>query len=337
MSNGSQVHPTIDRSRQQIRLFELKSTKGASLVEVVFHLVSLSTSPAYKALSYTWGDPDKRKLIEVGGERLAIPQNLWWFLHSWDSSELENPNLFWIDAICIDQENVLERNHQVRLMKQIYSSAAKVVVWLGQEADDSDIAMKFMATKGLAELKRKGCGFRRMWTRDEGKALLALCERGYWRRIWIIQEIIHARKITVLCGKKSFEWNSFEKLYGKLKILEMKSWISHHEYAGQILDSSASVMVWQRAHWRHPETPTPSLETLLEVFQDWKCSDVRDKVYGLLGMVDQATAFAVDYSKSAAELYDELRTRELKHRSADGNEYLQFCSLLREVLKQAEY
>ncbi|PMD32213.1 HET-domain-containing protein, partial [Hyaloscypha variabilis F] len=299
----------IDLSHQQIRLFELTSTTGASHLEGVFHVVSLSTLPTYTALSYTWGDPARTKLIEIGGNGLAIPLNLWWFLHSWNSSKLEKTNIFWIDAICIDQTNILERNHQVRLMKKIYTNAAKVVVWLGQEADNSDVAMNFMATQGSAPLKRKGCGYKRLWTKDEGRALLALCDRAYWRRIWIIQEIIHAEKITVLCGKKSFEWKMLESLYGKLKTLELGSWLLHHDSAAGILSSSASVMVWQRAHWRHPETPKPHLNTLLEVFQDWQCSDIRDKVYGLLGMVDEETAVVVDYSKSVVELYEALRER----------------------------
>ncbi|PVH79408.1 hypothetical protein DL98DRAFT_655500 [Cadophora sp. DSE1049] len=336
-SNGTKAHPAIDLSCQQIRLFELTSITGASTIEGAFRLVSLSASVTYAALSYTWGNPDENKLIQVGGKRLAIPQNLWWFLHSWDSSKIEKPNLFWIDAICINQANLLERNHQVGLMKQIYRNAMRVILWLGQEANNSDLAMEFMATKGSVPLKRKGYGFRKLWTRDEGKALLVLCERGYWMCIWIIQEIIHARQITVLCGKKSFEWNSFENLYGKLKTLELRSWILHHEYAAVILYSSASVMVWQRAHWRHPETSAPRLRTLLETFEDWQCSDIRDKVYGLLGLVGQDAAVVVDYSKSAEELYDELRTQGLGYKLIIGNDYLWFCRLFRRVLKLAEY
>jgi len=165
-------------------------------------------------------------------------------------------------------------------MKQIYTNAANVVIWLGREAEDSDVAMSFVANEGSAPLKPKGGAFRRIWTREQGKALLSLCERPYWRRIWIIQEIIHARQIIVLCGQKIFKWRSFENLYEKLKTIELRGWIAHHEFAARVLGSFASVMVWQRAHWRHPETLAPRLRTLLEVFQDWQCSDIRDKVFG---------------------------------------------------------
>jgi hypothetical protein len=182
-ANQHQSHPAIDLACQQIRLLELTSTIAASNIEGKFHCVLLSLCPTYTALSYTWGDPAKSRTIQVGGKRLVIPENLWWFLYLYKTNELEEPPLFWIDAICIDQANVLERNHQVGLMKQIYTKAANVVVGLGREADHSDLAMSFIAKKGSAPLKPKGDGFRRMWTRDEGKALVALCQRSYWRRI----------------------------------------------------------------------------------------------------------------------------------------------------------
>jgi hypothetical protein len=86
--------------------------------------------------------------------------------------------------------------------------------------------------------------------------------------MWIIQEIIHADKITVWCGKKGFEWSIFERLYLNLKTLEDTGWFAHHAFVMNVLQSSACVMVWQRAHWRHPETPTPSLQMLIEVFHD---------------------------------------------------------------------
>jgi hypothetical protein len=112
-------------------------------------------------------------------------------------------------------------------MKRIYSNALKVILWLGKEADNSNLAMDSVANKGSAALRPKGGGFRKMWTRDEGRALLALCERGCWGRIWIIQEILHARRITVLCGKRNFEWHCFEGVYGKLEVLELRQRIKH--------------------------------------------------------------------------------------------------------------
>ena len=109
----------------------LNRPRGARLVKGIFYIVALHDPIAYTALSYTWGNLEKVKSIEVGGKRLKITQNLFGFLYSWDTSKLERPSLFWIDAICINQTNLIERNYQVGLIKKIYTQAAKVLVWLG--------------------------------------------------------------------------------------------------------------------------------------------------------------------------------------------------------------
>lgn len=81
------------------------------------------------------------------------------------------PTLFWIDAICIDQSNVHEHNHQVDLLKDIYTKATGVYLWLGLEADESDPAMDFIAKKGAGSFRHRGPGFYSLWSRVEGKAL----------------------------------------------------------------------------------------------------------------------------------------------------------------------
>jgi hypothetical protein len=87
--------------------------------------------------------------------------------------------------------------------------------------------------------------------------------------------------------------------------------VKHHEYAREILCSFAGITVWQRTHWRHPETSAPSLSKLLEVFGNWQCTDIRDKVFGLLGVVNHYPEPVVaEYSKSVEEIYDEVRTLE---------------------------
>ncbi|KAF5656934.1 het-domain-containing protein [Fusarium circinatum] len=194
---------------------------------------------------------------------LAIGKNLYSFLHL-QSSIIAQPTSFWIDAICIGQANIHERNHQVGLMRQIYTSAAKVHVWLGQEDESSDIAM---------------------------------------RRMWIIQELLHANDITVWCGSLNFSWDDIEKLYLKLKTIEESHWFAHHEYHLMVMRSSAAVMVWQRAHWRHPDTPVPTLQTLIEIFRDWQCTDLRDKVFALSGMATEESTVEPDYALTTREVY----------------------------------
>ncbi|KAL2277951.1 hypothetical protein FJTKL_15079 [Diaporthe vaccinii] len=219
---------------------------------------------------------------------------------------MKEPRLFWIDAICIDQDNVRERNHQVGLMKQIYSMASNVYIWLGRESENSRLAMDFLANESTKPLKQQVDDFRPIWGRQEGKAIRDLCQRPYWRRMWVIQEIIHATRLTVWCGSQRVDWPVLDRLYLTIKTIDEENRLAYHEFVTDVLRSPAFVMVWQRAHWRHPETPTPKLQTLIETFQGWECTDLRDKVYALVSMADQETAVLPDYSRSARQIYHDV-------------------------------
>ncbi|KAI0196918.1 heterokaryon incompatibility protein-domain-containing protein [Astrocystis sublimbata] len=288
---------------QQIRLFQLEPGRKTSDITGSFVCVELSSCPAYTALSYTWGDEQiRRKMAISGHDEIVIGDNLWSFL-CLQRTVITHPTLFWIDAICIDQANTHERNHQVGLMKQIYANAAEVYVWLGQEANSSDIAMRFMASQASEPLRRRGPGYYPVWTRTQGEALQNLCERPYWRRMWIIQELLHANNITVWCGSLNFTWADLEKLYCKLAIVQESNWFAHHKFHLMVTQSSAAIMVWQRAHWRHPKTRRQRLQTLIQIFRDWKCSDPRDKVFALSAMAVPWSTVIPDYALTIREVY----------------------------------
>ncbi|KAF4631343.1 hypothetical protein G7Y89_g6796 [Cudoniella acicularis] len=229
-------------AQPQQRLFEITSAPGSMKIHGRFYIVELSDNPTYAALSYTWGDIGSQRMIMINEKKLAVGENLWYFLRHRTTEDLASHQFLWIDAICINQQDVRERNHQVSLMGKIYLKASVVVIWLGRESYDSNVAMEYVAKKGL-----------------------------------IIQEILNAQQIVVICSTKRFEWREFEGLYLKVKVLDLRGWISHHEFAPGLLEGPAITMVWQRAHYLHPDTPAPLLQELIEVFQDWQCSDSRDK------------------------------------------------------------
>ncbi|KAF2503262.1 HET-domain-containing protein [Lophium mytilinum] len=338
--HASRLHPPIDLSCQQIRLLELTSAPGAKDIAGNFHCVNISDSPRYVALSYTWGAYGNEKHILVDGKVLQVRDNLWSFLYHRASHASENLYLYWIDAICIDQDNHKERNHQVGLMRQIYSTASLVLIWLGQEKDDSDAAMEFVAVESLKPLKRKGSGYKALWTRRQAKALSILSERSYWRRVWIIQEVVNANRIVVSCGTKTFEWRALENMYHKLKILDLSGWIQYHEFATGIFTGAAMAIVWQRAHFRHPDTPTPRLRALLLAFQHSQCSDSRDKVYGLLGLISAATSNSVDYTLTTEQLYERVVALECSLDTSNSRlrkDDMRFCKMLRRSLRLPEW
>ncbi|KAM0804431.1 heterokaryon incompatibility protein-domain-containing protein [Usnea florida] len=103
--------------------------------------VELETAPAYEALSFTWGDYKKECSISCGSESIEITANLAAAL-----LQLRSPDkarALWIDQICINQDDVEERNKQVALMRKIFSEAENVVIWLGEEGPDDEMAFGY--------------------------------------------------------------------------------------------------------------------------------------------------------------------------------------------------
>lgn len=135
-----EIYEPLDTTSNQIRLLELLPSENPSIFtwggylpndRIVCRLMvkNLDDSPSYEALSYTWGNADYTKSIRLEGHSVLIRTNLADALMS-----LRHPTqsrILWTDALCINQQDVRERNHQVGQMGKIYSQAAEVLVWLG--------------------------------------------------------------------------------------------------------------------------------------------------------------------------------------------------------------
>jgi hypothetical protein len=142
-----------------------------------------------------------------------IRQNLWEFLNILRARH--DSCILWVDAICIDQENVLERNQQVSLMAQIYRTASDVKVWLGLGTSDSDFVLetlhhygergngKYWLVKSYSERE-----IIRLWT-----GIVNLFRWEYWTRTWIIQEVILGRECTLHCGERTLPFGSFQPFF----------------------------------------------------------------------------------------------------------------------------
>ncbi|KAF2684197.1 hypothetical protein K458DRAFT_282813, partial [Lentithecium fluviatile CBS 122367] len=107
-------------------------------------VVSLRNSPRYAALSYTWGNdgPSSAYTVQCSQRRIETTKNcvdaLRRIRSRWKRTTI------WVDSICINQQDVRERNHQVSLMKEIYIRAKRVYIWLGNGSRDTDRAIDFI-------------------------------------------------------------------------------------------------------------------------------------------------------------------------------------------------
>lgn len=174
---------------------------------------NVPNAPSYQALSYTWGeDAPTRQMLRILKDGsfsfLSIKPNLDDALRQLRKFIPQNSSqLFWIDAICINQDDVSEKNMQIKKMAMIYNRADSVSVWLGREDKDSHRAIDFI--KKLLELNDFDPLIRDPGTPPDWAALLNLMRREWFNRRWIVQEIALARRATVFCGDQSVSWQDF--------------------------------------------------------------------------------------------------------------------------------
>lgn len=288
----------LNPGHREFRLIDLWSTEGSETIECGLRTFSVDEEyPPYVALSYAWGHGKETDHIKLNGVRFGVRNNLWRFLHH---MRLQHGQItLWIDAICIDQSNVKERNHQVQMMRQIYSNAQSVSIWLGEAgyANDSDIAMGYLARR--KPFGDENAAFNKFWSQRQAKAILSLCERDYWRRIWIVQEIMLAKEATIYCGSRRISWHHFEQLVNDLQAISDRGREKHTPCVSSVLNSPAIVIAKAKSAWDGNRQP---LTALLQLYHDHEATDIRDKVYALVGLAQDDSHIVIDYDTSVKDL-----------------------------------
>ena len=216
---------------------------------------------------------------------------------------------FWIDAVCINQADTSERNHQVRLMRDIYSQAEEVIAWLGPSNSESDFLLDFLNNASVnLEIFSKFASydeylktlFSEHDTRDKldklSVAFADLDARDYWCRIWIVQEIHLASRVVF--------WVGHRHINGLLLRLSLHD---IEQYSTRFRSGTMQSIV--TAIGTNEYT---NLEDCIRKFGNLECQDSLDKVYALLGMVKQEThdvaTLEVKYENSTEELFARTMT-----------------------------
>ncbi|KAH6667995.1 heterokaryon incompatibility protein-domain-containing protein [Halenospora varia] len=287
----------------------------------------------FKALSYTWGTMADMKSIILEGHLFPVTANL----HS-AMLRLRNltrdegakgtivPSSWWIDAICIDQSNIEERNEQVMLMTRIYKKSSGVHIWLGESADNSDLAMDLVSQVG--DTKPIGPGDKQVVYPNHGieekikhwEALTALFQRSYWNRVWVRQEVATPKTAVVSCGDRTCGFDKIAMMAELLnilneqlgyqplqhKVLKIEDAASATKNMGTSCYARASTLAKLRlAAGNSMYTRTTNYMGLKDLlFQTRACdaTDLRDKVFSMLGLVDpEIYSIRPDYRLSLHE------------------------------------
>jgi hypothetical protein len=279
----------------------------------------------YIALSYTWGTWENAQEIIVNGHVVKVTENLHAFLQQMRKTPTCPSGCgLWIDALCIDQSDIDERNAQVKRMTLIYEQAFAAVAWLGKEADNSAMAFNLLsklAGVNASGSKRELASFLGQAEFDNlplgsWNALQVFFERPYWKRLWIVQEIVLSNStMAVMCGDMNIGWGYFQHA---IDLLATDFSLLHSRYTR---DANALgvpthplqgfVRLQQLSRFYQPCSEGKvrlSLGDVLSTARLSEQSDDRDKVYGVMSLIPPAISKAItpNYRHSIQQVFKDL-------------------------------
>ena len=314
------------RRQQQIRLLELIPGSPCDQIRCNLRYEDLNLTSSslitYDALSYCWGKKTNKKPIVVDDSaRLWVTTNL----HSalYHIRRTEGPRLLWVDAICINQEDTAEKNQQVALMRQIYSAAQSVLIWLGEESHNSRAALKLaqdilraerldqahgISSRNLRDLNDDHWGLP-LTTNPIWYDLFGLIRRPWFRRAWIIQELAVSDDATIICGFDEISWKDFGATFAYLAACGLTTTFAPVALANFYTLNHACQLVKQASEQQ-------ALHVLMRHRQNL-ATNPRDKIFAFSGLVTaQITGASIlrpDYDVPVADLYVRFAVETLRN------------------------
>ncbi|KAH7114192.1 heterokaryon incompatibility protein-domain-containing protein [Dendryphion nanum] len=295
----------------QIRLLKVQpEADGSQDIQCELETVNLKDNPSYVALSYTWGPPTAEAAdsgvtsiptyaIRCNGYAILITKNLYDFIWRFRHNPELNLQRLWVDSICINQQDPVERSTQVSFMASIYHSADTVIAWLGEE--DVYTQESFALIRTLATLC-KDCSKQIMPKNMSSEAfgvilgpladdrvwnsLRRFWRRRYFRRTWIIQEVALAKKVIAKCGSHILDWDYIVEASRFLTVTPWARFLNSgvHEPTDREYSNHALPLYLNANSKLEKSGRSHALLYALVRARRFECSDLRDKVYALLGL-----------------------------------------------------
>ena len=321
-------YQALDAEAENIRLLYLlpAETSADIRVDLVHTRLTKEDVPKYEALSYAWGERDTTEVIYVGqngDDTIAVTRSLYQALPYLRYTD--KPRVLWVDAICVDQQNLEERSHQVERMGDVYSLADRVIVWLGLDDTTSGHAIQLLRavaskvevdwiTSTMKPVSQDDADWAdmtdaRFYSKQDVFAIYSLVMRPWFERLWVQQEIHANRNAVLICGSDTLSWHDFRKaifcFYYKWRIFE-DDWTLYPDLGVRLLLISHMIS----------EGGYLTLGALIERSQQCKCSDPRDRVYAVLSMLktfERDAKIKPDYTKTVSQVYRDVVLSVLDH------------------------
>jgi Heterokaryon incompatibility protein (HET) len=335
MNVQEELYQRLDEGEKEIRLIHIHPANGENdKIECTLFKAVLSDDLAFTALSYVWGDTVQSEEIVANGVKVCVTANLACAIrHIRATRAHQILESFWADAICINQSDTYEKNHQVRLMGSIYSKAILVIGWLGPETQDSTFGIDLAWRISVAQQDAKRRGdftldwleiFPDLWKMPQSpddfdasvqlprsyRAFSELSRSSLFDRGWVFQEAILSRFQIYMCGNAVI--SSIDLYWCRifLKTLEHSDVHSRPSFmtSAEMLELQARRNKYFLAfelyrRFSHDQEHL-TLFPLLAVTRRLKVTNPRDKIYALLGLVK--SDIDVDYGKPIDQLFIEV-------------------------------
>jgi hypothetical protein len=332
-------HDTFQDAAGYLRLLRVLDVNHTENNKVQCEMTTwpINNTPSYHAISYTWGDPRSNTTILINGRVFQVRTNCEFVLIQ--AYGFEKTNYYWVDAICINQGNLEEKGMQVSIMGSIYKRAAHVLACVGDHAGDSEFLVHKLKQRPFTKKRYRGSsptglslrfqlGQRFSTTMRFLHAVDRFLERQYFSRLWILQELHNSQGATFLCGSDSIP---------KHLVYDMSDGISNHANA---FDASGIVSTTlaaftrkvpvlrrfgaMREYWWKSSNaskederlyhtarraylfvgPRNDLWTLIDTAALLQCQEKKDKIFGLLSLVDWGSFGSIipDYTQTDFEV-----------------------------------
>lgn len=335
----SPIYWPLDEPKRQIRLLRMQHDHDEG-IHLELKTFSLDDNPAFRALSYLWTQAAADHTVYIDGHAFLVRPNLYHYLDI--MREEEHTDWIFIDAICINQEDLAERSSQVALMGDVYRSAELVVVWLGNLPDETAIYFQFLDDQRPLDTSWVG-SWDEQSLRNNGAVLFGIIGQfvwlEYWDRIWIIQEVLLARGLLFRrgCLQATLEMLcKILRLYlipegpveplqefpvnQRLVLLETLNPSKDPDYYRQHLVIHLLHQIYS-GPLDPGERRNRSISKVLTAYPGQKCSVQYDGIYALLGLTNSLCK--VDYQEPKIILYlrvlFEAALHDFGDNSSDGS------------------
>jgi Heterokaryon incompatibility protein (HET) len=304
----------------QIRLITVfpltPSRTGCQFLHVPLNDLPVS----YTALSYVWGDPAVISKVYCGEHHvLGLTASAHYLLNL--IAETGVGLYFWIDLLCINQADDEEKARQVRMMGDIFASAERVSAWLGEPSLDSGYALHFVLTlmnaiRGYPNIHKDGhpttmdelC---RSYPSSAWRALSNLLRRPWFQRIWVVQEAVRARHLTIFFDspRVAINWDHLSTVINILRItdndLMLRVYPTDYSIPSFPPDGILNTGIMNGFKYVRQIGRPLTLQAALVECRRFKSTKPHDMIYAMLGIAADAgdSALDPDYAAPAQKIF----------------------------------